>query len=148
MAEPIQHKRHGKYLIELGSRPSKYDEIEFPLWGVQGKADFNGANFSVGGCLITRPVLMGGDPHTHEFDQVLFLFGADFRNIQDFDAEIEMFLGDRTQSFNYAACIHVPAGTTHGRLHVKKVNKPVFYMDVTLAPSESDRPRPGTAPRQ
>ena len=140
MADPIHHKRHGEHIIEINTRPSKYEEVEFPLWGIQGRADLKGVPFSIGGCLLTRPLVMGGDAHAHDFDQLLFFLGADARDVRSFDAEIEMFLGDRFERLDYAACIHVPAGLLHGPVVVKRVGKPVFYMDVTLDPSESDRP--------
>jgi hypothetical protein len=140
MAESMGPMKHGKYINELVTVKSKHPQVEYPLPIVQGGPDLNGAHFSMGIAYITKPVVMGGDPHSHTFDQILFFIGADLRNTKDFDAELEMFLEDKFEPFNYASFIHVPAGTMHGTVNVKKVNKPFIFIDVTLAPSGSSRP--------
>jgi hypothetical protein len=140
MAEPMGHIKRGKYIQELKTRMSKYQQIEYPLFIVKGDPDLNGADFSMGHAYITKPLIMGGDAHSHDFDQVLFFLGGDPKNTTDFDAEIEIFLEDKYELVNGASFIHVPAGIMHCPLIVKKVNKPFVFIDVTLAPSESDRP--------
>lgn len=134
------HIKHGKYIKELKTRMSKYHQIEYPLFIVKGDPDLDGADFSIGRTYITKPFIMGGDAHSHDFDQILFFLGGDPRNTTDFDAEIEIFLDDKYELINCASFVHIPAGTMHCPLIVKKVNKPFIFMDVTLAPTESDRP--------
>jgi hypothetical protein len=135
----INNIKHGEYLIELvQTGKSIYKEVEHPFWGVNGTVDLKGFNYCMGQGVITNPMKMGGETHSHEFDQVLFFIGADPTNIRDFDAEIEMFLGDKFEPFNYATCIQIPAGTVHAPVIVKKVNKPFVYVDITLAPVISD----------
>ncbi len=140
MAEPMGHIRHGKYIKELKTRMSKYPQIEYPMYIVKGDPDLNGTAFSIGSTFISNPLIMGGDGHAHNFDQILLFLGGDPRNTTDFDAEIDMFLEDKFERINFASFVHVPAGTMHGPLIVKKVTKPFIFIDVTLAPSESDRP--------
>jgi hypothetical protein len=140
MTEQTGNKGESKFIHELNTVKSIHPTVEYPMPLVQGGRDLNGANFSVGMGCITKPVVMGGDPHTHEFNQVLFFIGGDMKNPKDFDAEIEMYLGDKFEPFNYASYIYIPAGTLHGTVNVKKVNKPFIYMDVTLAPLGSSRP--------
>jgi hypothetical protein len=140
MAEPMGHIKHGKYIQELKTRMSKYQQIEYPLFIVKGDPDLNGTHFSMGRAYVTKPLIMGGDAHSHDFDQILFFLGSDPRNTTDFDAEIEIFLEDKYEEIDCACFVHVPAGIMHCPLIVKKVNKPFVFIDVTLDPSESDRP--------
>jgi len=140
MAETIRNMKHGKYIHELNTVKSKHPQVEYPMPLVQGEPDLNGADFSIGIAYITKPVVMGGDPHSHDFDQVLFFIGADLKNAKDFNAELEMYLEDKFEPINFASFVHVPAGTMHGTVNVKKVNKPFVFIDVTLAPSGSSRP--------
>ncbi|MGD9118836.1 MAG: hypothetical protein PVJ08_08955 [Dehalococcoidia bacterium] len=140
MSEPMGHIKHGKHILELKTRMSKYPQIEYPLSIIKGDPDLDGANFSIGRAYITKPLIMGGDAHSHDFDQILFFLGGDPKNTTDFDAEVEIFLGDKYELVNYASCVHITAGTIHCPLVVKKVNKPFIFLDITLAPSESDRP--------
>jgi hypothetical protein len=140
MSEPMGHIKHGKYVKELKTRMSKYHQIEYPMYIVKGDPDLDGTNFSMGSTFITQPLIMGGDAHSHNFDQILFFLGGDPRKTTDFDAEIEVFLDDKFELIDRASFVRVPASVMHGPLIVKKVNKPFIFVDVTLAPSESDRP--------
>lgn len=140
MVEPMGHIKHGKYVNELKTKMPKYREFEYPGFLVKGDPDLGGANFSLGRVFVTQPYVSGGDTHTHDFDQILFFLGGDPRDPTDFDAEIEMFLDDKYELINCACFVHVPAGTKHCPLIVKKVNKPFISMDITLSTSESDRP--------
>jgi hypothetical protein len=139
MAQNIENIKHGEYLIELmQTGKSMYEQVEYLFWGVRGAVDLKGSNFCMGQGVLTKPMKMGGETHSHDFDQVLLFIGADPRNIRDFDAEIEMFLGDKFESFDYPTCIHIPAGTIHAPVIVKRVNKPILYADITLAPIVSE----------
>ena len=140
MAEKSANMKPGKYIHLLNTVKSKHPNVENPMPLVQGGPDLNGANYSMGIAYITKPVVMGGDPHSHDFDQILFFIGADPKNAKDFDAELEMYLEDKFEPISSASFVHVPAGTMHGTVNVKKVNKPFIFMDVTLAPLGSNRP--------
>jgi len=87
MSEPMGHIKRGKYVKELKTRMSKYHQIEYPMYIVKGDPDLDGINFSMGSTFITQPLIMGGDAHSHNFDQILFFLGGDPRNTTDFDAE-------------------------------------------------------------
>jgi len=43
---------------------------------------------------VFKPILMVDKPHNHDFDQFLCFLGSDPTNIEDFDAEIELSLGE------------------------------------------------------
>jgi hypothetical protein len=140
MSETIGNMKQGKYIHLLNTVKSKHPQVEYPMPLVQGGPDLNGADFSMGIAYITKPVVMGGDPHSHDFDQILFFIGADPKNAKNFDAELEMYLEDKFEPISSASYVHVPAGTMHGTVNVKKVNKPFIFMDITLAPLGSSRP--------
>ena len=49
----------------------------------------------------------------------------------------------------YPACVFIPKGTLHGPLNVKRVTKPLMFIDITLSPGYSIRPMPaGTEARK
>lgn len=96
--------------------------------------------------VVNEPFLMVRDPHTHEFDQFLHFFNADAMNIAEFPAEVEFSLGDDLENLekhviNKPTVIHVPAGMLHGPLEFKRVDAPVVFMNVALAP-EYEHPKP------
>jgi hypothetical protein len=93
-------------------------------------------NFSVLWNCITKPFLMIKDAHAHDFDQFLHFYGANSLDITDFDAEIEMSLGEEGEKhiIKEPTVLHIPKDTIHCPLNFKVVNKPVIFMNVALTP--------------
>ncbi|MCJ7604593.1 MAG: hypothetical protein MUO19_00980 [Dehalococcoidales bacterium] len=100
-------------------------------------------NFSVLWNCITEPFLMVNDPHSHDFDQFLHFYSADSLNITDFDAEVEMSLGNEGEKhvITEPTVLHIPSGMIHCPLNFKVVNEPVVFMNVALTP-EYNQPGP------
>ena len=91
---------------------------------------------------------MVAEPHTHDFDQYLFIVGADCNNVyESFDGEMEMGLEGKLTSITYPACIHIPKGTVHGPYNIKRVTKPMMFFDITISPAPSIRPLPAASKR-
>ncbi len=139
---PIENIKHGKYIVELKPGYSIYKQITAPQVGAFGTKDLNGAKFCLGWSYLTEPFLMVAEAHKHDFDQYIFLLGGDPSKVNEFDAEIELGLDNKMNTINYAACIHIPAGTMHGPLNVKKVNKPCMFIDIVMNEGPSVRPVP------
>jgi hypothetical protein len=93
-------------------------------------------NFSVLWNCITGPFLMVNDPHAHDFDQFLHFYGANSLHIDEFDAEIEIYLGEEGEKhiIKEPTVLHIPRDTIHCPLNFVKVNKPVIFMNVALTP--------------
>ncbi|HUT68984.1 MAG TPA: hypothetical protein VMW86_10625 [Dehalococcoidales bacterium] len=139
-----EHKKHGEYILELTTNKSMYKQIIADQLAVAGARDLNNANFSMGWSYLTEPFLMVAEAHTHDFDQIIFFLGGDPGNVGDFGAEVEMSLGENQEKYiiNYTSCVYIPAGLLHCPLDVKKVNKPIMFIDITLSPGLSIRPVP------
>jgi hypothetical protein len=145
---PEGNIKHGKYVVELKPIYSLYKQIRSPQIGAFGMKDLDGANFSLGWSFLTEPFLMVAEPHTHVFDQYLFIVGADCNNVYDsFDGEMEMGLEGKLTSIHYPACIHIPKGTVHGPYNIKRVTKPMMFFDICISPVPSVRPLPPTSKR-
>jgi hypothetical protein len=71
----------------------------------------------------------------HEFPIVMSFFGSDWKNINDFDAEIEFYLGGERQVITTTAIVSVPPGLAHCPLIFRRVGKPVVFMEVMLTDS-------------
>ena len=93
-------------------------------------------NYSMTWNRVTEAFVMVKDPHTHDFDQFLHFFNADSEHIADFPAEIEITLGEELEKhlITGPTVLHVPAGVLHGPLEFKRVDGPVVFMNVALAP--------------
>ena len=72
------------------------------------------------------------EPHIHDFPIIMTFIGANPKNIFDFDAEIEFYVGGEKQVITSPAVVSVPAGTAHCPLIIKKVGKPFAWMEIML----------------
>ncbi|MGD1118606.1 MAG: hypothetical protein ABR886_03895 [Dehalococcoidales bacterium] len=139
---PVENVKHGKYVVELKPGHSIFKQVTAPQIGAFGTKDLNGASFSLGWSLLTEPFLMVAEAHKHDFDQYIFFMGGDPGKVDEFDAEIEFGVDNKMNVITYPACIRIPAGTMHGPLNVKKVNKPCMFIDIVMNTGPSVRPVP------
>lgn len=93
-------------------------------------------NYSMQWHVITEPLLMVNDPHTHDFDQFLHFFTTDSLHIAEFDAEVEFTLGEELEKhiITEPTIVYVPADTLHCPLEFKRVDTPVVFMNVAFTP--------------
>lgn len=99
---------------------------------------FGGGHLTIDAIYITSPHPMINQPHKHEFPQYLNFFGANPYDPREFDAEIEMTLGeDETHGEKHIitrpTSLYIPAGIYHGPLNFKVVNKPVLFIDIAVS---------------
>ena len=143
-----ENVKHGDLIVELKPGYSIFKQVVPPQIGAMGARDLNGANFSLGWSLLTQPFVMVTESHQHDFDQVIFFIGGDPNNVVDFDGEVEFGLRGQMNSINYPACIYIPKGTLHSPLNIKRVTKPMMFIDITLSPGYSVRPLPKGSERK
>jgi hypothetical protein len=115
---------------------------KFPgLWDVSSTrhlTGFGGGHLSVDCIFITHAFVMVGQPHKHEFAQYLHFFAANPGDQRQFDAEIEMTLGEdevngEKHVITRPTALYIPAGLYHGPLNFKVINKPVVFVDIAVA---------------
>ena len=82
--------------------------------------------------------LLGSPTHIHPFDQWIYLIGAEV--FSDFDADIEFTFGEEVLKINYPCYIFVPKGTKHCPLDIKRVGKPLIFIDASITQEASVRP--------
>ena len=58
----------------------------------------------------------------------------DMADVYDFDAEIELQMGEECEPYTITSptLVDIPAGLVHAPLIFKRVTKPVFFLEVTL----------------
>jgi hypothetical protein len=126
-------------VVELKPWKSIHDTITEPMVTGMGTMDIPESVLAMGFAHITKPESMGAPTHKHPFDQWIYLIG-DTNNFADFDADIEMRLGDKIVKINYPCYIFVPKGTMHCPLDVKRVGKPFIFIDARITVEASVRP--------
>lgn len=80
---------------------------------------------------ISKPISFD-DPHSHDFHELLCFIGGDPANILDLGAEIELYLGGEKHAFSKPAVVSIPQGLVHCPLAIKKIKKPIVFLEVSL----------------
>jgi hypothetical protein len=95
-------------VVELKAWKSMHASITSPMITAWGAKDIPASRLAIGFAYIERPERLGGDTHSHEQDQWIFLIGGNSKNLLDFDADCEMFLGDKVRKVNYPCYFYIP----------------------------------------
>jgi hypothetical protein len=125
-------------IVELKPWQSIHDTITTPMITALTR-DIPGSNLAIGFAHITKPESLGGPSHQHPFDQWIFLIGES-KNFIDFDADVDFELDKKVHKINYPCYAFIPAGMYHCPLEVKRVGKPLIFIDVRLTEKASVRP--------
>ena len=137
--EKLENVAHAPNLFELKPWTSVIKTITRPMITALGRRDSADSNLAIGFAHITQPDNLSGPTHEHPFDQYIFLVGTS-DNFVDFDADVEFTLGDEVHQINYPFYAFIPAGTPHCPLVVKRLVKPLIFIDARLTREASVRP--------
>ena len=74
----------------------------------------------------------GTPSHTHEFDEVVGFLGSDWKNPGDLGGEVEFWLEDEKYLLTKSCLIFVPRGLRHCPLTVKRVDRPILFLAVSV----------------
>jgi hypothetical protein len=132
----MAESKYGKYIIreplEKGMAPMLH------ICGEEGCIGAVFGNFPVEVQLlcISQPIAFPHPAHAHDADEIFFIFGSNPLNYYDFDAEIEIHLGEEGEKHivNTTSIIFMPKGLVHGPIAITKVNKPFQWMHVLFTP--------------
>ena len=129
----------GKYdslFYEYPQEYHKYGDIYAnPRGKFRGRTQMPDANFYGGFSVAMKPTDMEV-PHIHfANDEYLWFIGSDLRNVFDFDAEVEVYLGYSPDDMEKIVIteptvIRVPPNLWHCPINFKRVDKPVAFFPV------------------
>jgi hypothetical protein len=137
--EKLENVAHAPNLFELKPWTSVIKTITHPMITALGAKDSPDSNLAVGFAHITEPDNISGPTHEHPFDQYIFLIGTS-DNFVDFDADVEFTLDGEVHKITYPFYAFIPAGTPHCPLVVKRLGKPIIFIDARLTEAASVRP--------
>ena len=140
----MTENKYEQYLIRnpwiVGINP----EVLEPIINFEGEKAGDGVNFTLSRSWITQPFTMIKEPHEHDFDQILFFLGGNPLDVKEFEAEVEFYMGDKQEKYiiTTPTVIHVPIGLSHGPLNFRRIDKPIEFLDIFLAPKYIRKPNP------
>ena len=126
----------------LGKFDHIYPEITAKSYHIRGKKDWGGIKHEMVWLCLDKPFFMIKEAHSHDFDQFLVFQGGDPMNLDEFDAEVELCLGEEQEKhiINTTTLVHIPKDMIHCPLNFKVINKPIVFMNIALAPEYVRKP--------
>ncbi len=136
MADKMEDSKYSQYIkIKPSMDFTKlFPQLTAPSFHIHGK-EWN-SPYRMDWFCVTEPFLMINEPHTHDFDQFLAFQGGDPTHVNDFDAEVWLYMGSGDEMeklvIDRACFVHVPAGFVHTPLEFKRIGKPIVFLDIAL----------------
>ena len=129
----MTNTKYGHHLIEAPIGPARYGP---PVSTLNFSAGDYGVNAGWTLVPVLEPRAMQEEPHKHDFHQFFCFLGSNPENLADFDAEIEVYLGDEGEKhvITKPTILHITPGLTHCPMIYKRVDKPVMHLDIFFTP--------------
>jgi hypothetical protein len=126
--------KYGKYIITKDiyrKIPTDYEGTSLLSHNGELKADV-----SLGYHCVTKPILFS-ETHSHNNEEILCFIGGNPKDITDFGAEVEIELGPEHEKhvITQTACVSIPANLQHCPLNIRKVDKPIVFLEISLTNS-------------
>lgn len=65
--------------------------------------------------------------HKHEYDEAIAYIGTDPEDPYDLGGEVELWIDGKKNIIDKTFVAFIPAGTEHGPLTIRRVDKPMFH---------------------
>jgi hypothetical protein len=127
----VGDKKYSKYVTPV---PFERPPHEGYTWeGIHAHKGELGAPLTLAFHYITD-TFEEGPQHHHDVHQIMVFVGSDLEKLDDFDAEIEIGLGDECeiQTITSPSIVSIPPGLTHCPLRFKRLGSPVLFFEILL----------------
>jgi hypothetical protein len=87
---------------------------------------------------VSQPAKIIEEPLSHDYDEFFVFTGADPTEPDEFEAEVEISMGEEGEisTINTPSIICLPKGMVHGPVNFTRVDKPVIFCNICLAPKK------------
>ncbi len=107
-----------------------YKELKY-----SGK-EASGGGLTLGWFPVLEPHIMHEIPHSHDHDMLALFLGGNPGNVAEFDAELDMWLGEEGEkhSVTSTSAVYHPKGLIHRQVDFQRVDKPFQEFHIFMAP--------------
>jgi hypothetical protein len=133
----VGNKYDHLFCTRLKERSLTPEAVASPVIGFEGAGDIPGSGMNLGFALYTKPIKLELQSHHHDVDEYLIFLGAQLPDLTaNFDAEIEMFLGEEYERhvITKPTVLYIPRGMEHNPMDIKRLGKPMLFCPIHLAP--------------
>lgn len=132
MAKQPRTGKYDKYVYSY--KPEYHDDPNFlsPRSGFRGTSEMPESRLRYLFDIVQKECILGETHMHHAVEEYQFFTGADITNFFDFDAEIEIQLGedpDNMETFTITepTMVRIPANMWHGPVNFKRVGAPINF---------------------
>jgi mannose-6-phosphate isomerase-like protein (cupin superfamily) len=133
----MAENKYDQFFLTEFKEPSNLPAVASPQAYFRGGRQIPGANMNMGWQLFVEPIYLEREPHTHDCDEYLIFLGGTLPDLfESFDAEVDFCIGGEMEEhlINKATIIFIPKGMVHCPLNFRKINKPIMFHAILLAP--------------
>lgn len=134
---------YGKYILKGKAIDKSTTETTPVVPAVfEGLEDWGVIHDRIAWKYISEPNILVEEPHSHDFEEYLIFLGNKPGDPKDFDAEIEISLGEEgeTHIIDTTSVVYLPKGLVHGPLNVKRIGKTILFSVIYLSPEYVRKP--------
>ena len=136
----MAESKYGKHIIRE-PREQIYEGSKLKFDGIYVDSEKLGTDCNILYSVVAEPRVDEDKPHMHDFPIILCFLGSNPRDLYDFDAEVEFYLGGEKHIIDTTSIISIPAGLPHCPLIFKRIGKPIVWLEVMLT-SKYERKEP------
>jgi hypothetical protein len=132
----MTESKYEKYFLTKLARNPPHPEVITPIADFAGNKDWGETTFGINWECVNKPFYMIKEPHSHTFDEYLCFMGGNMLDIFDFQAEIELYMGEEKELhiINKPTIVFFPKGFVHCPMNFKRIDKPILFHKIWLAP--------------
>ncbi len=131
----MDNTKYGKYLLaDLSSKPW-HPEVISPIANFDGCKEWGETNFGINWECINQPFYMIKEPHSHDFEEYLCFMGGNMLDIFEFQAEIELYMGEEKELhlITKPTIVYLPPNFVHCPMNFKRIDKPILFQKIYMA---------------
>ena len=124
--------KYEKYLLRGPIGKTPHTEVLTPIINFASIKRWPGAKLSFRMSTITSDFIMESKPHSHDYDAYMCFIGGNPLNFAEFDAEVELCLGEEQekQIITESTVVYIPSGLSHCPLTYRHVKKPILFLHI------------------
>ena len=129
-------KKYDKYILSDLSRKPPHPEVISPIADFSGNKEWGKTKFGMNWECIADPFEMIKESHAHDFEEFLCFMGGNLLDIFDFQAEVQLYLGEEKELhiINKPTIVYLPKMFPHCPLNFKRIDRPILFQKIYLAP--------------
>ncbi len=141
----------GEDLKEIRTDEPSYDRyfsrgvVKDNVWGGQGIGLSAvpehiipaGARINLNLTVVRKPYVYNDTAHKHNFTEFYFFFGSNPMDMKEFGGEVEFSFGAEKEKYLISSptIVVVPPGEFHFPLDFSRIDKPIYFLEVSLTSS-------------